>query len=198
MSQADFAVGIDLGTTNSVLSYVRLDAVKDEVVPVDVLPIPQIITPGTVESRPQLPSFLYQAHPDELRAEDVTLPWASPDRSLVGEIALHLGSKTPIRLVGSAKSWLSHAQVDRKAPILPVQSPPEVTRISPLQASTTYLQHLKSAWDYRFPEAPLADQDIVITVPASFDPGARELTIEAARRVGFGHAVLLEEPQLAL
>lgn len=198
MSQADFAVGIDLGTTNSVLSYVRLDAVKDEVVPVDVLPIPQIITPGTVESRPQLPSFLYQAHPDELRAEDVTLPWASPDRSLVGEIARHLGSKTPIRLVGSAKSWLSHAQVDRKSPILPVQSPPEVTRISPLEASTTYLQHLKSAWDCRFPEAPLADQDIVITVPASFDPGARELTVEAARRVGLGHAVLLEEPQSAL
>ncbi|MEY4684178.1 MAG: hypothetical protein RLZ25_637 [Pseudomonadota bacterium] len=198
MSQAEFAVGIDLGTTNSVLSFVRLDAVAGEEIPVDVLAIPQLVTPGAIESRPQLPSFLYQAHPDEIRSEDCTLPWSSVERSLVGEIARHLGSKTPIRLVGSAKSWLSHAQVDRKSPILPVQSPPEVTRISPLDASTAYLRHLKSAWDAQFPESPLADQDLVITVPASFDPGARELTVEAARRVGLGHAVLLEEPQSAV
>ena len=198
MSQAEFAVGIDLGTTNSVLSFVRLNEATGEEVAVEVLPIPQLVTPGAVESRPQLPSFLYQAHPDEIRPEDCALPWSSADRVLVGEIARHLGSKSPIRLVGSAKSWLSHAQVDRKAPILPVQSPPEVTRISPLEASTTYLGHLKSAWDSHFPDAPLADQDLVITVPASFDPGARELTVEAARRVGLGHAVLLEEPQSAV
>jgi len=198
LSQAEFAVGIDLGTTNSVLSFVRLDAVAAELAAVEVLPIPQLVTPGTIESRFQLPSFLYQAHSDEIRSEDVALPWPSENRSLAGEIARHLGSKTPIRLVGSAKSWLSHAQVDRKAPILPVQSPPEVTRISPLDASTAYLRHLKSAWELEFPEAPLADQDLVITVPASFDPGARELTVEAARRVGLGHAVLLEEPQSAV
>ncbi len=198
MSQSVFAVGIDLGTTNSVLSFVRLDAAAGEEVSVEVLPIPQLISPGAIESRPQLPSFLYQAHPDEIRSEDCSLPWASSDRALVGEIARHLGSKTPIRLVGSAKSWLSHGQVDRKAPILPVQAPPEVTRVSPLDASTTYLRHLKSAWDARFPDAPLADQDLVITVPASFDPGARELTVEAARRVGLAHAVLLEEPQSAV
>lgn len=198
MSQAQFAVGIDLGTTNSVLSFVRLDAMAGEVSAVEVFPISQLITPGAVESRSQLPSFLYQAHSDEIRSEDVALPWRGSDRSLVGEIARHLGSKTPIRLVGSAKSWLSHAQVDRKAPILPVQSPPEVPRISPLDASIAYLRHLKNAWDFQFPEASLAEQDLVITVPASFDPGARELTVEAARRVGLGHAVLLEEPQSAV
>lgn len=198
MSQAAFAVGIDLGTTNSVLSFVRLNDDAGEEVVVEVLPIAQLVTPGAVESRPQLPSFLYQAHPDEVRPEDSALPWPNPDRVLVGEIARHLGSKSPIRLVGSAKSWLSHAQIDRKAPILPLQSPPEVARISPLEASTRYLQHLKSAWDTHFPDAPLADQDLVITVPASFDPGARELTVEAARRVGLGHAVLLEEPQSAV
>lgn len=198
MTRAAFAVGIDLGTTNSVLSFVRPDSITGEDVDVEVLPIPQLISPGAVESRAQLPSFLYQAHPDEIRAEDCALPWSGSDHVLVGEIARYLGSKTPIRLVGSAKSWLSHSQVDRKAPILPVQSPPEVIRISPLEASTTYLRHLKNAWDTVFPEAPLVDQDLVITVPASFDPGARELTFEAARRVGLGHAVLLEEPQSAV
>lgn len=198
MSQPLFAVGIDLGTTNSVLSYVRLDAASSEDVQVAVLPIPQLSTPGNVESRNQLPSFLYQAHEDEIRPEEAVLPWSSGGRTLAGEIARYLGSKTPLRLIGSAKSWLSHTAVDRRSAILPVQAPAEVPRLSPLDASTTYLRHLKHAWDAAFPESPLELQDLVITVPASFDPGARELTVEAATNVGLGNAVLLEEPQSAV
>jgi hypothetical protein len=109
-----------------------------------------------------------------------------------------LGSKTPIRLVSSAKSWLCHAGVDCKTAILPADSPEEVERVSPFQASVAYLQHMRDAWAYKFPNTPLAEQDLVITVPASFDPAARELTVEAARTVGLHQAILLEEPQAAL
>jgi molecular chaperone DnaK (HSP70) len=117
---------------------------------------------------------------------------------LVGEIARNLGSKTPIRLVSSAKSWLCHAGVDCKSPILPVNAPEEVERISPFQATTAYLQHIRDAWQTLHPSSPLDKQDLVITVPASFDPAARELTLEAARVVGLEQAILLEEPQAAL
>ncbi|WP_411728279.1 Hsp70 family protein, partial [Methyloglobulus sp.] len=125
-------------------------------------------------------------------------PWTNKPQHLVGEIARNLGSKTPIRLVSSAKSWLCHSGVDCKAPILPSDASEEVERISPFQATVAYLQHLKDAWQNQYPDAPLEQQDVVITVPASFDPAARELTIEAARVVGLGHAILLEEPQAAL
>ncbi|MDP1970028.1 MAG: Hsp70 family protein, partial [Methylobacter sp.] len=125
-------------------------------------------------------------------------PWVAKPDYLVGEIARNLGSKTPIRLVSSAKSWLCHAGVDCKAPILPAEAPDEVKRISPFQATTAYLQHLRDAWQSLHPNAPLDQQDVVITVPASFDPAARELTVEAARAVGLGQAILLEEPQAAL
>lgn len=195
---SEFSVGIDLGTTHSVLSYLRHGHEDWEKLTVEVLPIPQLVTPGTVESHPQLPSFLYQAHPDEIRPEELTLPWSGRENRLIGEIARHLGSKTPIRLVASAKSWLSHGGCDRRGAILPVQAPPEVPRISPLDASTAFLRHLECAWNAHFPDAPLASQDLVITVPASFDPGARELTVEAAQRVGLVNAVLLEEPQAAV
>ncbi|MGR9114244.1 MAG: Hsp70 family protein, partial [Gammaproteobacteria bacterium] len=109
-----------------------------------------------------------------------------------------LGSKTPIRLVASAKSWLCHAGVDCKSPILPADAPEEVERVSPYQASTAYLQHMCDAWRNLHPDAPLAEQDVTITVPASFDPAARELTVESARSVGLSQAILLEEPQSAL
>jgi molecular chaperone DnaK (HSP70) len=154
--------------------------------------------PGVVEDSFQLPSFLYQAHQAELTVGSTSLPWTMKPDYLVGEIARNLGSKTPIRLVSSAKSWLCHAGVDCKAPILPVNAPEEVERISPFQATTAYLQHIRDAWQNLHPESPLNKQDLVITVPASFDPAARELTIEAARLVGLEQAILLEEPQAAL
>ncbi|MDP1772148.1 MAG: Hsp70 family protein [Methylobacter sp.] len=193
-----FAVGIDLGTTHCVLSYADLDRIDDEGFSPQVMAIPQLTSPGSVEEKLQLPSFLYQAHEAELAADSTSLPWAAKPDFLVGEIARNLGSKTPIRLVASAKSWLCHTGVDCKAPILPAEAPDEVERVSPFQATTAYLQHLRDAWQSQHPNAPLDRQDVVITVPASFDPAARELTVEAARAVGLGQAILLEEPQAAL
>jgi len=193
-----FSVGIDLGTTHCVLSYADLDRIDDEEFSPQVMAIPQLTSPGSVEEKLQLPSFLYQAHQAELAADSTSLPWAAKPNYLVGEIARNLGSKTPIRLVSSAKSWLCHTGVDCKAAILPAEAPDEVERVSPFQATTAYLQHLRDAWQSQHPNAPLERQDVVITVPASFDPAARELTVEAARAVGLGQAILLEEPQAAL
>ena len=193
-----FSVGIDLGTTHCVVSYVELAESGDVEFPQQVMAIPQLTLPGVVEDSFQLPSFLYQAHEAELAAGSTSLPWTIKPDYLVGEIARNLGSKTPIRLVSSAKSWLCHAGVDCKAPILPVNAPEEVERISPFQATTAYLQHIRDAWQNLHPESPLNKQDLVITVPASFDPAARELTIESARLVGLEQAILLEEPQAAL
>lgn len=193
-----FSVGIDLGTTHCVLSYAAISDHDDNGFVQQVMPIPQLTAPGSVENSYQLPSFLYQPHEAELAEGSTTLPWAAKPTFLVGEIARNLGSKTPIRLVASAKSWLCHAGVDCKAPILPADAPEEVERISPFQASVAYLQHLSDAWQNQHPDAPLAEQDLVITVPASFDPAARELTVEAARAVGLTQAILLEEPQAAV
>jgi len=198
MSDARFAVGIDLGTTHCVLAAVDLAASDGDEVADWIETVPQLTAPGAVEELPLLPSFLYLPHPDELRPEDRTLPWGEQPPFVVGELARNLGGRTPIRLVASAKSWLCHPGVDRRAAILPVEAPEEVQRVSPLQASMRYLEHLRVAWDQRRPDAPLAEQDVVLTVPASFDPAARELTAEAAAAVGLDHLVLLEEPQAAL
>ncbi len=192
-----FSVGIDLGTTHCVISYVDLQETDDEIVQ-EVMDIPQLIEPGEVEDKKQLPSFLYLAHEAEIPEGSTALPWTAKPDYLVGEIARNMGSKTPIRLVASAKSWLCHAGVDCKAAILPADAPEEIERISPFQAAQAYLQHLVDAWHYKHPNAELNQQDVTITVPASFDPAARELTVEAARSVGLNQAILLEEPQSAL
>jgi molecular chaperone DnaK (HSP70) len=192
-----YTVGIDLGTTHCVMSYADLVKLEQDEFSQQVMPIPQLTAPGTVEDKLQLPSFVYQAHAAELAEGAAVLPWTSKPQHLVGEIARNMGSKTPIRLVSSAKSWLCHSGVDCKAAILPSDAPEEVERISPFQATVAYLRHLKDAWQHKHPDAPLERQDVVITVPASFDPAARELTVEAARTVGLGHAILLEEPQAA-
>ena len=194
---ARYSVGIDLGTTHCVLSYVDLEN-SDEQVMLAVMPIPQLTAPGMIEENQQLASFTYLAHDAEIGEGATALPWTAKPEYLVGEIARNMGSKTPIRLVSSAKSWLCHAGVDCKQAILPVEAPDDVIRISPFNATKAYLQHLLAAWNHRFPERALAQQDVTITVPASFDPAARELTVEAARAVGLHQAVLLEEPQAAL
>lgn len=193
---ARYMVGIDLGTTHSVLSY--LDLEDQDSLEGSVFPVPQLVTPGAVESAPQLPSFLYLHHESELAESDLTLPWNQPTPLVVGELARSLGAKTPIRLVSSAKSWLCHGGVDRKSGILPLEAPEEVTKVSPYFASQQYLQHLKSAWDTQFPEHPLAQQKVVLTIPASFDPAARELTAQAAQSLGLTQLILLEEPQAAV
>lgn len=191
-----YAVGIDLGTTNSVLSYVKLDA---EVPQASVLPIPQLVDRGTIESRSSLPSFTYLATDAEAQNGACDLPWCPGSDYAVGEFARRQSADNPDRTIGAAKSWLCHGGVDRKARILPWQAPKEIPQISPVDASLRYLEHLVEAWDSAFEDAPLADQRVVLTVPASFDPVARELTREAAVRAGLPEGlVLLEEPQAAV
>ncbi|WP_229412432.1 Hsp70 family protein [Massilia sp. Root133] len=198
-NDARYAIGIDLGTTHSALSYVDLQASDGEKADQGVLGIPQLSAPGTVEALPLLPSFLYLPHPDELAPGELALPWTNGQAApVVGEMARSRGASTPIRLVSSAKSWLSHPSVDRRAAILPTDAPEEVERVSPLAASTRYLEHLKAAWNATHPDAPFERQAVTVTIPASFDPAARELTAEAAKSAGYGNPTLLEEPQAAL
>ena len=201
MSAPRFAIGIDLGTTHSALAYVDIEACDGEQTSHAVLAIPQLTAPGAIEQPSLLPSFLYLAHADELAPGELDLPWSAADEAAdhaVGEFARSRGATTPIRLVASAKSWLCHPGVDRRAAILPSDAPPEVARVSPLEASVRYLAHLRAAWDHAHPDAPFDQQDVTVTIPASFDPAARELTSEAARAAGFSAMTLLEEPQAAL
>jgi hypothetical protein len=201
MSDPRYAIGIDLGTTHSALSYVDLATSDGEKTQQGVLAIPQLTAPGTVEDLPLLPSFLYLPHADELAPGDLSLPWqqsAAEQTGVAGEMARSRGATTPIRLVSSAKSWLSHPGVDRRSALLPNDAPEEVTRVSPLEASTRYLSHLRQAWEQAHPEAPFGEQAVTVTIPASFDPGARELTADAARAAGYTNLTLLEEPQAAL
>ncbi|WP_454710688.1 Hsp70 family protein [Cupriavidus nantongensis] len=198
MSEARYAIGIDLGTTHSAVSYVDLAASDGEQTSQRVLPVTQLTAPGAVDELDLLPSFLYLPHASELAPGDLNLPWNATRDFAVGEMARSRGAGTPIRLVSSAKSWLCHPGVDRRAAILPADAPPEVARVSPLEASVRYLTHLREAWDQAHPEAPFGEQDITVTIPASFDPAARELTAEAAAAAGYGRMTLLEEPQAAL
>jgi molecular chaperone DnaK (HSP70) len=157
---ARYCVGIDLGNTHSVLSYVDMHA---ETPQLSVLSIPQMTAPGTVESLPQLGSFIYQPHEHEMSPSAWILPWSDEPQALVGAIARQLASKTPIRLIASAKSWLCHGGVNRRDAFLPAGSPDDVSKLSPLQASELYLEHLQNAWNHQFPQYPLAEQDVTIS-----------------------------------
>lgn len=198
MSEARFAIGIDLGTTHCAVSYVDLALSEGEESAVQVQPIPQLTAPGSVEELPLLPSFLYLPHPDEFAPGELSLPWSDHGEDVVGTLARELGAQTPIRLVSSAKSWLCHSGVDRRAPILPADAPEEVGRISPLQTTIRYLETLRDAWNYAHAEAHIGAQEVTITIPATFDPAARELTAEAAEAAGLERITLLEEPQAAV
>ena len=134
LKQPKFSIGIDLGTTHSALAYVDIGASDGEKTSYGVLDIPQLTAPGAVENQPLLPSFLYLPHASELAPGELALPWAAGQDFAVGEFARARGALTPIRLVSSAKSWLCHPGVDRRAAILPADAPPEVARISPLEA----------------------------------------------------------------
>lgn len=194
MTTPRFAVGIDLGTTHSVLAYAPID---DEGARVRTLAVPQHVGLGEVESLSLLPSFLY-VPTDAERPTSNALPFDASPAYVVGTLARTMGAGTPSRLVSSAKSWLCHPDVDRHADILPTDAPEGVRRCSPIEASSAYLAHLVRAFDHAFPDAPLRDQDVTLTVPASFDPVARELTLEAAHAAGLSNVALLEEPQAAL
>ena len=196
--EPQFSIGIDLGTTHCALSWIDHAASDGERVAQGVLDVPQLTAPASVQAQPLLPSFLYLPHDSELTPADRTLPGQAPHGGVVGEFARTRGAATPIRLVSSAKSWLCHPGVDRRAPLLPADAPEDVARLSPLAASTRYLEHLRWAWEQAHPGAPLAQQQVTVTIPASFDPAARELTAEACQAAGLAHFTLLEEPQAAL
>ena len=200
---AQYIVGIDLGTTHTVVAYApvakapghgkRVSQPKTQ-----LFDIPQLIAPGQVAERPLLPSVRYHPAADEIAPGDLQLPWPAGDDGatvVVGQWARQLGAQVPGRLVSSAKSWLSHPAVDRLAAILPWGAPADVPKVSPVQASASYLAHVRAAWDAAHPKSPLAEQDIVLTVPASFDEAARALTLSAARLAGLPKLRLLEEPQ---
>ena len=190
-------IGIDLGTTNCGMAYVgempELPSGAPEVV---VESIPQIANPGEVRDEPLLPSFLYIPGSTDFPAGTLTLPWKS-DGLLVGSLAQKRGTENSSRLVSSAKSWLSYAGVDRAAPLLPLNAPAGVERLSPVQVSCEYLDHMRQAWNWKHPETPFEAQQVLVTVPASFDAVARELTLKAAEEAGYKNVLLLEEPQAA-
>ena len=184
------SIGIDLGTTNCALAFAPAAAAED--VPlVEIFPILQWVHVNEQRSQPLLPSFLYLASPTDFQSNPAV------PRDVVGALAQARGAEVPGRLVSSAKSWLCHSGVDRTAAILPAEATEGVERVSPVEASAKYLEHLRVAWDEAHPESRIASQQVLITVPASFDAVARELTEQAATKAGFPNVVLLEEPQAA-
>lgn len=198
MSQAAYVVGIDLGTTNSALSYSPRPETQDhaELHP-ETFPVLQLYRPASLRKQPSLASFLYLPAAAEITPASLDLPWAEGRDFAVGEYARLRGAEVPTRLIHSSKSWLSHSGVNRSAAILPPDAPEDCPKLSPVTAAVRVLEHLKAAWDAEKPEAPLASQAIFLTVPASFDAIARELTLEAAHAAGLPEITLLEEPMAA-
>ena len=197
---AKYIVGIDLGTTNSALA--RCDAsVTGEESRIEVRSIPQLVNPNEVAERTLLPSFLYIPGEFDFPKGSLSLPWEPEPKFVIGELARKRGAESPNRLVASAKSWLSYSGVDRTAPILPWQAAEEVPKLSPIEASSQFLRYLRTVWEsgeaVEQAELALAEQDVLLTVPASFDEEARELTRRAAEQAGYPHVTLLEEPLAA-
>ncbi len=202
MKDTKYIIGIDLGTTHCVLSYTEVHTKDDDQVPsINIFKIPQVIAQGEIMSQPLLPSFLFLPGEHDVPEGSLAVPWDQEIDFTVGEFARQRGAEIPNRLVSSSKSWLCHSRIDRTKPVLPWESPPETRRISPVKASGQLLKHLREAWNHEMasddPEARLEEQEIYLTVPASFDAVARELTVKAAEAAGLSNMTLLEEPQAA-
>ena len=198
MANSRFSIGIDLGTTNCAMAYI--DSQKEDGT-AEVLNLPQIVQPGVYEDRKLLPSFLYLPQKGEFQNGAFKLPWGEEQPFVVGEFAKTHGALVPTHLVSSAKSWLCHTAVNRRDKILPWKGNDESNKVSPLEASTLYLKHLVNSWNAQFEaidsDLKLEKQEVVLTVPASFDADARDFTMEAAKEAGFKKISLLEEPQAA-
>jgi molecular chaperone DnaK (HSP70) len=195
-----FIVGIDLGTTNSAVSYVDIQAGSGNKPEIKIFKVPQLTGPGEISRLPVLPSFLYIPGTYDISKEAVSLPWKSDSDHFVGAFARDHGAKVPARLVSSAKSWLCHSKVDRKSRILPWGAGEEIFKVSPVQATASFLQHIRLSWNSTQGEDEqlhLENQIVIITVPASFDEVARELTLESATTAGLNNVILLEEPLAA-
>jgi Hsp70 protein len=194
-----YVIGIDLGTTNCSLASADSNAAADEfsLPPVALMAVPQLLNAGEVGEESLLPSSLYLPGAMDFPEGSLVLPWNPQPTYAVGRLAQKRGVENAGRLISSAKSWLSQAGVDRTSAILPWSSTDGVKKVSPVEASRRYLEHLRDAWDFKMPDAPFADQQVLVTVPASFDAVARELTLSAAEQAGYRNVILLEEPQSA-
>ncbi len=193
-----YLIGIDLGTTNSSVAYV--DTQKPQLA-LQFFSIPQLVALGQTEPLPMLPSFCYLVAKDEWPLGSLILPWKEETSTFVGQFAKIQGSSIPTRLVQSAKSWLCNLAANRRDKILPLEAADVNQRLSPVEASAKYLTHIKEAWNAimakKDPDSEFEEQDLILTVPASFDEVSRTLTVEAARLAGLNQLTLLEEPQAA-
>lgn len=192
-SPANYIIGIDLGTTNCTLAYTQVNDTNS----IHQFPIPQITTAGTLGEDLSLPSFLYFPLQEELSAGHINLEGFSTSNCCAGVYARNRGAELPARLISSAKSWLCHPGIDRRGPLLPIDFEETSARMSPMEACAELLRHMRLSWENKMPHAAFKDQQILITVPASFDPGARQLVEEAAALAGYPEVILLEEPQSA-
>jgi molecular chaperone DnaK (HSP70) len=205
-SPSRYLIGIDLGTTNSAVAFVDTSEKANEADSsgIKVFEVAQLTSPGEVRAVPLLPSFLYFPTEDDVLSDTVSLPWEEHPSSIVGMMARDQGALVPGRQVSSAKSWLCQSAIDRTANILPREAEPPEPRVSPVEASARYLMHVRNAWNHARtvedagnPQQLFENQEIVLTVPASFDEEARELTVESAREAGLENLTLLEEPLAA-
>lgn len=203
MTDSKYIIGIDLGTTNSIVAYTAPIAEKGDSPDIRVFEIPQIVAPHAIEKRRTLASFLYVPPVAETTDSALDLPWETvgDGHIVVGEYARSRGAEVPQRVIASAKSWLCNTSVDRNSPILPWEASDDIEKISPVQASSAILAYIRNAWNHEFavddPSLRMEQQDIYLTVPASFDAVARELTVQAADLAGLTNITLLEEPQAA-
>ncbi len=191
-----YSVGIDLGTTNCVVAFAEIDAEHPSVA---LLPIEQVTAPNQVESLQSLASFVYLQTPQEQQSGALVIPGRDPAAPVVGEFARRISAEQPERSIAAAKSWLCYGKVDRHAPLLPWGAADDLPKLSPVDATQWILQQLVASWQRSFSDHPLHEQFVTLTVPASFDMAARELTREAALKAGLpDDFILLEEPQAAV
>jgi Hsp70 protein len=193
---ARFSLGIDLGTSNSAIAVSDLETDQTR-----IIEVAQIVGQNQLGEQPTLPSSLYLPHPEEFPG-GLALPWSDAgETAIIGQFARDHGALVPDRLVSSAKSWLSNPHIDPKQPLLPWHSDIQEGKLSPFECARRYLQHLRQAFLYaergQEREWDLSKDQIVLTVPASFDEVARSLTAEAAKAAGLGDVTVLEEPQAA-
>jgi len=201
LSDPVYIIGIDLGTTNSIVAYTDADIQKGKKPQINIFEIPQLVDAGVVEKRNILPSFIFVPGEYDVSKESLSLPWEEDSRLAVGEFARDRGEEIPQHLISSAKSWLCSTTIDRNKPILPWEGPKELSKLSPVEACSVILRHIRDAWNHTMAledeKLKMENQDILLTVPASFDAVARELTVKAAQMAGLTHVTLLEEPQAA-
>ncbi|MCF8128662.1 MAG: Hsp70 family protein [Deltaproteobacteria bacterium] len=198
---ATYVVGIDLGTTNSVVAFTEARADGETDSHIRIFRIPQLVAAGSLGKSSTLPSFLLLPGPHDVAENGLALPWDPQSDTAVGTFARDRGAEIPMRMIASAKSWLCHTGVDRNKPILPWEGPDDRKKLSPVEASAAILRHIREAWNYTFAQNDshlcLEHQEIFLTVPASFDAVARNLTAQASEMAGLAKTTLLEEPQAA-